>query len=292
MGMGSKQVQPQPYQQLSPQYDILAQDLLPALRGIIDSGFAFRPYGGQLNAPIDPMAFTLAQQMGGLAGGQMGNDQGPYGAAQRALQANLDNGQPIDLSPLMAQGQFGFQNTIAPQIKESLGANYGIRFGTPVAESLSRAGSEVQTNLNAQALPYMESARQRQAGAVGQLSGLNAQSQGLFAALNALQQQQLQAPYQEHIRSTTTGLDAILRGLGGFGQGNINGGFQSPQYAPSGGAQAMGAILPLLGIILGAMGGGPAGAAVGSQIGSTAGNSFSQQYGGVNDWYGQVFPQR
>lgn len=252
MSLGSTQTPPPQFQfGAGPGYEGVASRLGPELQSLINSGFAFRPYQGQLNAPIDPTFYSLVQQLGGLATGSFMNDQGPYGAAQRTLQSSIETGLPTDISPLIGQGQYAFSNTIAPQIRESLGANYGIRFGTPLGEQLGRAGAEVDLGVKSAALPFMDAAQARRMGAAQFLPQLAGQSAGLFGLLQQLQQAQLDRPYQEFVRSTQTGLQGVLQGLGTLG-GSGFGNFAAPQYGPSNDSQNLSALLQLGGTLFGA----------------------------------------
>ena len=151
----------------------------------------------------------------------------PEEAASKQLQTDIEGGNPIDTSPLVQQARGTFERDIAPGIQERLGAQYGIRFGTPVAESLSRAGAEVSTNLNAQLLPYAESARQRQTQssqfALGRQTGLASQAAALGEETRMGEQNALMQ-----------GIQALLSGVGGL---SSQGSFASPSFAPSQGQQ-------------------------------------------------------
>lgn len=177
----------------------------------------------------------------GQVGGQYRAGQTPFMSSlgQGTLDELLMSGLPIDASPLMAQAGNMFNSIIAPSIQGRLGANYGIRFGTPVADLMSRSGGDVAIALNAELARYADMASQRRMQAIGLQQN---------AFMNALQ--------------------ALIGGAGTFRQGS---GFYQPQYAQSTGGQLLGAAGTLGGAFLG----GPAGAAMGTAI--TQGYLGSQQ---------------
>jgi hypothetical protein len=192
---------------------------------------------------------------------------GPYSSASSYIQSLIaGTDQPIDTSPYVQQAQRTFSRDIAPSIKESLGANYGIRYGGAVADTLSRAGRDVSTGLNAQLLDLERERQNRRFGAAQFGAGANAQN-------------------------TNSLLNLLLGGANTLGVGRGTSGM--PAYAPSSSSQLLGTILPIAGSVAGAAFGGPVGAAAGgaiggyagSQFGGGGGGSFSGQYGGVNDWY-------
>lgn len=170
--------------------------------------------GSPFSAPISPLQNTATQQYSSLL-----NGQNLAGIAGQGLQQQIETGFNIDTSPLVKQAQNTFSRDIAPGIKESLGANYGIRFGTPVAESLSRAGADVSTNLNAALAGYANEAANRRAAGVGQ--GFNLLGAGQSAGL---------AESGQNAANMDRFLQTILSGTGLLsGQSQ----FANPQFGPN-----------------------------------------------------------
>jgi len=213
----------------------------------------------------------LGQTQGGknpLAGFDMASS--PYAGAGDYIKSLIQGTDtPISNQPYVQQAQNTFSRDIAPTIKESLGANYGIRYGGPVADLLSRAGSDTATNLNAQLV-------------------------GLQQQRNALRYGASQFGVATNQADTDRLLNAIFGGASTLGVGR--GSSQMPAYAPNQNSQTLAALLSLAGTIGGAAVGGPGGAALGAGLGTAASGigssgastgSFNQQYGGINDWYGK-----
>lgn len=110
----------------------------------------------------------LVNLIGQAGGGSLPGGYGdiiPIGASRNTFEELLRTGLPADSTGLVNQARGTFENDIAPAIKEQLGAKYGIRFGTPVAESLSRAGRDVTLGLNADLARLGDAAQSRRAGA-------------------------------------------------------------------------------------------------------------------------------
>lgn len=254
MGAGSKQVQPQNLQ--PPDVQGYRTNLSTYLTGILNQ--IMGAPGTNFAAPTDPLINAVKQQYSGLISGQdMGN--GPYGAANRYLTDLISGGENLDVNPLIQRARSNFTDVTAPAIKESLGAQYGIRYGTPVAESVARAGRGANEDLNAQLVGLANQGLQRRAGAAQ------------FGA--GLQQDILQGAYGVGGREVDRILQLILGGGSALGIGNFN--YQNPQYANN---SILPQLLSLGGAGLGAAFGGPAGAAAGYQIGSSVGGYGN--YGG------------
>lgn len=181
--------------------------------------------GNQFQAPVSPLQNTATQSYQGLLG------QGATDAAGKTIQSGVATGNPLDLSSLFNQGQYSFQNFMAPSIKESLGANYGINFGTPQGEELGRAGAQSDIATKANAMQFLDAAKQRQLAYTQGYGGLTGAAGGLGAQQTGQQQQQL---------------FGILQALQG-GTGTLSGGtgFQMPLFAPSQGQQNLNSILAL-----------------------------------------------
>ena len=134
---GSKQINPRFL--TPPDIGTLRPDFAQLLAGLLSGGA-----GGNVN----PLGNAAMQQFQGLLTGQ-----GPSGPGTSAYQSILEatqTGLPANTGPIADQAYRNFSQYGAPAIKEQLGAQYGIRFGTPVSESLSRAGADVTSNLNAE----------------------------------------------------------------------------------------------------------------------------------------------
>jgi len=255
MSMGSGQIKPVNLQSkaASAYTSSFGNYLNSILSGFMTSG------KNPLQSPVNPMGNAVMQQYQGLLTGQdLGN--GPYGAANTYLQDLISGKDQLDSSPYVKQAQSTFKNDIAPGIRESLGAQYGVRFGTPVAESLSRAGERVSTDLNSQLLGLQQQRDQMRLGASQFAAG---QQQGLLKdAFGA-------GAYSQSVG--TADLERLLSFL--LGGGNLigagSGQWMYPQYGQSQNSQLLSALLSTGGAVAGAYFGGPAGAAVGQKAGQT-----------------------
>lgn len=234
--MGSKQVQPKYY-------------LPPDLGGIRNQQIGFfdqlfqAQRGGQnpFYAGYGDFGPGVNPQMGNFLFNQGTGTGGAMGAAGNTLQQAVETGLPIDATPLVQEARQGFARHIAPEIQEQLGARYGLKFGTPVAESLARAGGDVQTRLNAELTRYSDLASQRRLAATGMTFDVaemerQGRQQALFQLLNAL----VAGPQQL------------------YGQGQ----WMMPGYQQSGFGQAAN----MAGALGGAFLGGPGGAALGGYL--------------------------
>jgi hypothetical protein len=166
------------------------------------------------------------QQYQGLLTGT--GPEGPGTSAYRTLLEATQTGLPANTGPIADQAFRNFSQYTAPAIKENLGAQYGIRFGTPVAESLSRAGADVTSNLNAEFARLSDAAQGRRLGASSMVGGL---AQGGYDLG--------QRPINDFFSILNSGVGTLSGGQG----------FANPQFAPSSGQQNTQALIQLIGTL-------------------------------------------
>lgn len=217
---------------LRPQYGGFLSNLMGGQSG--QPSIAGMP-GNPMQAPLSPLFNQTSQQYAGLIG-----NQAPFNAAQNTVTQAAQTGLPADFSPFFNNAAFSFQNFMAPQIKESLGSQYGVNFGTPQGEQLARAGA--QTTLGAQqaAMPFIDAANQRRLQA--SQMGLGTQL-GLLGGAGQLGAQQ--TGFQQ------TQLGQILGALQG-GVGTLSGqtGFMMPQFGPNNTQQTIQGIAQLAPLLM------------------------------------------
>lgn len=223
--MGSKRVDPQYY-------------LPPDLKGIRSKQISFfdslfNQYGTGNNPFYQGYGgFDLNSILQGRGTGA----PGAIGAAGRTLQQAIETGLPIDTTPIIRQAREAWAQDIAPEIQEQLGARYGMKFGTPVAESLSRSGQRATTDLNAILAGYAEQSQQRRLGA-----------SNMAFQLAEMERMGRQNAQQQFLHSLMGGPQAL------YGQGQ----WMMPQYKRN----PMVDLASSAATMMAAMYGGPAGAA-------------------------------
>lgn len=215
MGGGSRQVNPRFL--TPPDIGSLRPDFAQALAGLLGGG----PFGN-----MNPLQNAAMQQYQGLLTGQ--GPSGPGPSAYNTLLEATQTGLPANATPLADQAYRNFSQYTAPAIKEQLGAQYGIRFGTPVAESLSRAGADVTSNLNAEFARMSDAAQQRRLGASQTVGNI---AQGGYS----LGQQ----PINDFFSILNSGVGTL----------SSQGAFANPTFAPSSGQQNTQAIIQLIAAI-------------------------------------------
>jgi hypothetical protein len=203
MGGGSKQINPKFL--TPPDIGSLRPDFARALAGLLSGG----PFGN-----LNPLQSAAMQQYQGLLTGT--GPESPGTSAYKTLLEATQTGLPANTGPIADQAFRNFSQYTAPAIKESLGAQYGVRFGTPVAESLSRAGADVTSNLNAEFARLSNDAQNRRLGASAQVGGI---AQGGYS-LGA-------QPMNDWFSMLNSGVGTLSGGQG----------FANPQFAPSSGQQ-------------------------------------------------------
>lgn len=212
MGGGSRQVNPRFL--TPPDIGSLRPDFAQALQGLLSGG----PFGN-----MNPLQNAALQQYQGLLTGT--GPSSPGTSAYNTLLEATQTGLPANTGPIAEQASRNFNQYTAPGIRENLGANYGIRFGTPLGESLSRAGADVTSNLNAEFARLSNDAQNRRLGATSQVGAL---AQGGYS----LGQQ----PINDFFSILNSGVGTLSGGQG----------FSNPQFAPGGNSQLMSALGAIL----------------------------------------------
>lgn len=193
-------------QQIKPKF------LTPPDIGNIRSQFASSLAGllsGGAFGNANPLANAAQQQGQGLLTGQ-GPDSASTSAYRTIMEAS-QTGLPANATPIAEQAYRNFDQYTAPSIRNALGAQYGIHFGTPVAESISRAGADVTSNLNAEFARLGENSQARRFAAASGTPGF------------------LQGGYQLGTAPMQNFYDILTRGIGTL---SSQGQFGTPSYAP------------------------------------------------------------
>lgn len=252
MSTGSKQVQPSFFNppEVSGYRTALSGYLQQILQGV-------QGLPGGMQAPTNPLGNAVQQQYQGLLTGQdLGN--GPYGAANRYLQGLIEGGENLDVNPLIQKARTSFTDITAPALREGIGAQFGIRYGTPVSESIARAGRGATEDLNAQLVQLANQGLQRRYGAASTAAGL--------------QQNTLQGANQVSGQQLDRLINLLLGGGSAIGTGGQPQMYQ-PQYQNN---SMLPGLLSLGGALAGGAFAGPGGAAAGG----TAGDALGTWLGG------------
>jgi len=213
----------------------------------------------------DPF-FGIAQ--GALGDFLGGTGQGTAGVAGRTLQEGIETGFRPDLDPIFQRSQNFLQNELLPATNENLGAQFGIRFGTPQAEAGARAARDTALGVNEQVLPFLDSAANRRLQSTNLLSDIIGQAGQLGAQRGSLREARTGRAAQNQLNSTQAFFNSIINGLSA-----ASGSTSRAQFDNSG-AQNQAALISLLGTIIGSLG-GPAGSAAGGAAGAAVGQAVA-----------------
>lgn len=132
-------------------------------------------------APVAPQLPPNPGQVGGAVG-QLSSFQPLQGANQARLNQLAQTGAPVDVNPItqanIQQGQQQYNQLIAPQINEQMGA-LGLGSSSARTAALAQGASNVATNIGAEGLRAgvgaQENAAQRSLGAFSPLLGASGQ---------------------------------------------------------------------------------------------------------------------
>lgn len=218
----------------------LLQNLLGGIQqsqlGVPGSPGQTQGFQNPIFQPFDPIVNTGFRQLEGVLQGQF-DPTTPAGAAGQGLQNQIQGtgGFAFDKDVFSNDAVRNFQRTIAPGLQSQVGANFGVRNGTPIADILSRSAGDVALSATA------EGERIQQ----GQVNPLRAQGiqlglglPGAAATLGFGAQNQQQNAFAQL-------LQFILGGSGILNQSQ----FSTPQFAPSSAQQALNAAAPVAGAL-------------------------------------------
>lgn len=138
----------------------------PIFKGAASAGLGALASRGFRQKRVKPPKFQrelVDQLLQGLQG------EGPFAQLFQADQEAFQRGVS---DPLLQQ----FREQTAPQIQQRFIAE-GQQRGTPLESALTRAGVDVQSNINRQFLPFQQGAQNRQQQAINQLLGIKQQMQ-------------------------------------------------------------------------------------------------------------------
>ena len=177
---------------------------------------------------------------------------GAYGASQRYMQNLIEGGNPIDSSAYVNQAKNSWERDIAPGVKSQMGG-FGMRYSGAAIDSLSRAGRDVNYDLNAKLLGLEQWDRGLRSDA--SKSMLSTQLAGLQGATGF---GEAARGGQQMDRSILAQL--LMGGAGAVGTNKWN--YVPQQFQQSGWGQGLGAAAGLAGTIFGGPMGGMAASAI------------------------------